>query len=275
MLPPGCIILDKDSFIYYDKRKSNNTKSMNEGHYHNFYEIYYLCSGTCDYLIEDKVYSLKERGFIFIPSGTIHKTIYTSPTHERIVINFSSDYIDEIFGESSKFAWLHNLDKKESIEHIEGILYKISKECYIENEISSKLIRCYMTELMAHIARHQHLASKSNAEITPTPIKFALDYILENFSQNITLDQLASLLNYNKDYFSRMFKQVTGTGFKSYLLLTRLQAAEKMLLTTNKSIQEIAISCGFNDSNHFSTTFKKQYNIPPRNIRTLHPKPAK
>ena len=275
MLPPGCIILSPNSFIYYDHCKSNNKKSMNEGHYHNFCEIYYLCSGTCDYLIEVKVYSLKKHGLIFIPSGIIHKTIYTSPTHERIVINFTNDYIDTVFEKFSTTSWLHNLNKNEDIEHIENILLKLSKECYIENEISAKLVRSYMIELMAHIARHPHLASKSNAEITPTPIKYAMDYISENFSQNVTLEEVASLLNYNKDYFSKMFKQITGTGFKSYLLLTRLNAAEKLLLTTNKSIHEIAILCGFNDSNHFSTTFKKHYNIPPRSIRTNHPEPTK
>lgn len=268
MLPPGTIITNQDSFLYYDYVKLNNKRSMNEGHYHNFHEIYYLCSGTCEYLIDDKIFSLKENGFIFVPSGVIHKTIYTSSSHERIVISFTNDYIDEIFGEYSKFAWIHNLENKSSIEHIKGILYKISKECHIKNAISSRLVQCYMTELLAHIARHPHLASSSSAEVTPTPVKYAMEYISENFSQNITLEQIATLLNYNKDYFSKMFKRATGTGFKAYLLLMRLNTAEKLLLTTNKSIHDIAISCGFNDSNHFSTTFKKYYKISPRKMRT-------
>lgn len=270
MLPPGCIIVDKETFIYYDAQKVNSSKSMKDGHYHNYHEIFYLRSGKCDYLIENKIYSLKEHGLILIPSGIIHKTNYTTQAHERILVNFSDDYIDSVFSENAKSTWFHNIKNDKSVKHIEGILNKLGNEYYSQTEISAKIIQCYVTELMAYIVRNPHNVSNSSAENTPEPIRYAMDYISENFASDITLQDIASKLNYSKDYFSKLFKKTTGMGFKAYLLLTRLSAAEKLLLSTSLPIHKIAASCGFNDSNHFSTAFKNHYNISPRNIRYYH-----
>lgn len=240
---------------------------MSFGHYHNYNEIYYLRDGSCDYLIDNNIYSLKKNGLIFIPSGIIHKTLYTSPAHARIVINFSDDYIEDVFSEYTSTPWLHNIEDSKTIALIENTLAKIEQEFHNDGDIAFLLNKSYITEIMAHIARHPHATEVSGAGHTPEPIEYALKYISENFSSNITLSDVSAELNYNKDYFSRLFKSATGIGFKSYLLLLRLNEAENMLLTTTYSINKIAVACGFTDSNHFSTVFKNHYKMSPREMR--------
>lgn len=56
-------------------------------------------------------------------------------------------------------------------------------------------------------------------------------------------------------------------GFKKYLVYTKLTISENLLCTTDKSISDIALDCGFNDSNYFSTVFKQRYGIPPLKYR--------
>ena len=72
-----------------------------------------------------------------------------------------------------------------------------------------------------------------------------------------------SAVRVQQNYFSKIFKDVVGVGYKEYTVLVRLKAAERLLRATNKSVREIATSCGFNDSNYFSTVFQNKYGVPP------------
>lgn len=74
---------------------------------------------------------------------------------------------------------------------------------------------------------------------------------------------------YHKEYLSKLFKKSVGTGYKEYVILTHLNAAERLMMTSAKPIREVAMQCGFNDSNHFSSVFKKAYGISPSKYKQL------
>ena len=89
-------------------------------------------------------------------------------------------------------------------------------------------------------------------------------FISRNFSADLSLDMLAKKYSLSKSYFSKLFKKVTGVGISEYINITRVSAAEKMLLSGEKNITEIALKCGFNDSNYFATVFKKIKAVAPK-----------
>ena len=86
-----------------------------------------------------------------------------------------------------------------------------------------------------------------------------INYILENYNQNITLDSTAQHFGYSKEYFSKFFKQTVGKNFLDFLNATRTQKALEMLNDTEskKSIQEICIACGFNNPTSLYRHLKK------------------
>ena len=95
-------------------------------------------------------------------------------------------------------------------------------------------------------------------------------YIQENFSQEITLSQVAELLSVSAEHLSRTFKRETGFNFSEYLTLFRLQKAEFMLKNEpGRSVHAVAFACGFNDSNYFSYKYKKQYGVSPKKVKKL------
>ncbi len=75
------------------REKSEQKESMRDYHYHSWFEIYYMVSGSCRYFVGDQLFSVNEGDMILIPRRVLHKTAYLSGRHERILLNFPQEMI--------------------------------------------------------------------------------------------------------------------------------------------------------------------------------------
>ena len=109
--------------------------------------------------------------------------------------------------------------------------------------------------------------------ITPTKntelIKKAIGYIAENFSTNLTLDDVANYVHLNPSYFSSLFKQSTGSSFKEYLNMVRIEESKRLLSNTDYSVINIAVATGFENQSYYSKVFKKLTGLTPRQYRSI------
>ena len=94
-----------------------------------------------------------------------------------------------------------------------------------------------------------------------------LDHIHENYMQPVLAEKMAKMCNMSYSYFSRFFRNCMGQTFSDYLLFVRLTEAEKLLITTSRSISQIALDTGFSTSSYFITQFKKHKNITPKQLK--------
>lgn len=94
-----------------------------------------------------------------------------------------------------------------------------------------------------------------------------IKYINTYYSENITLKDVAKVVNLNPNYISQVFKKSAGTTFSHYLTNLRITQAKKLLTTTNTSINEISLQSGFNDYFYFLKTFKKYTGLTPSEYR--------
>jgi AraC-like DNA-binding protein len=92
-------------------------------------------------------------------------------------------------------------------------------------------------------------------------------YIDKNYKNKITLDNLAKVSQYNRNYISQFFKSYLGINFHDYLTRIRLREATLELGRTNKVISEIALSHGFSDIKAFNTAFKANFGKTPTEYR--------
>ncbi|WP_406609458.1 helix-turn-helix transcriptional regulator [Agarivorans sp. JK6] len=88
-------------------------------------------------------------------------------------------------------------------------------------------------------------------------------YIVENIGTNITVDELAELLNCSKFYFLREFKKLVGITPYQYLMSKRLEQAKLMLSSGHDNIATVGLELGFNDQSHFTKAFKNQFSMTP------------
>jgi len=95
----------------------------------------------------------------------------------------------------------------------------------------------------------------------------AMEYIHENYMHKISCDSLAKEVNYSPSYLRYVFKKECNSSVNKQINEIRLQRAGYLLLNTTLSVTEIALSCGFWDSNYFSTAFKSRYGVSPKLYR--------
>ncbi len=94
-----------------------------------------------------------------------------------------------------------------------------------------------------------------------------ISFIGSNYSDNITLDDIAKEIGLSRFHASRMFKYSTGHTFKEYLNLKRIEVAKKLMKTPEINVSQACFSVGFNDVSYFSRIFKKYEGINPSNFQ--------
>lgn len=99
-------------------------------------------------------------------------------------------------------------------------------------------------------------------------IQEAVTFIQQNIHRGITVEEVAGVCKLNRNYFSKMFKEVMGCTTQEFMIQLRLSTAAEQMLTTNDLIGDIARRCGYPNQLHFSRAFKKRYGLSPREWRT-------
>lgn len=257
--------MNKAEPYFYFQSVVDVAAGKTDNHYHNNYEIYYLTQGRCWYFIDKRSYLISAGDVALIPPGVIHRTSYETPTHSRKLINCGEWYIPasvrEKLGEFPCFTASPAAQKQ-----LERIFAAIEKEQRDPDEFSADAIRARVTQLLLLIARESRVSEQKKIE-SPV-VEKAVEYITEHFRGSVTLAEAAAACYVSKEHLSRTFKRETGFGFSEYLTLYRLKAADALLRDRpDLRIVDVALRCGFNDSNYFSKVYKKMFGISPMRIQ--------
>lgn len=109
--------------------------------------------------------------------------------------------------------------------------------------------------------------SASDDKSPSDAIRKVTTYLTQNFSKSISLKEMADMAGLSLYHFTRKYKKETGVTPHQFLLSTRMSAAKYYLSNTSMTIQEIALSCGFEDESTFCYTFRKREGLTPKQFR--------
>lgn len=109
--------------------------------------------------------------------------------------------------------------------------------------------------------------SNRNKDNSYDVIEASKKYIEDNYTKNITLEDVSREVNISSYYLSRIFKESTGENFIDYLTKLRIEKAKVLLSTTQYSMKEICQMSGYSDPNYFSKSFKKNVGVTPTEYR--------
>ncbi len=253
-------ILDK-SGIFFNQHILNCDIDI---HWHEFYEIEYVTSGSGTVYINDKAYDLTPNTLLFLSPVDFEKIDVHSPLS---IINLA--FGDELI--SSKLISL--LPSSAVVQNYPDTIFKLLlQEASINDKWYfnkySRLVNCILIDIVRNF-------SKTNESMESAPILKALNYMHLNFKNQITLQQISKYVGLSPTYFSTVFGKKMNTSFKSYLSSLRLNYAAKLLIISDISTTEICYASGFNDFSNFARAFKGEFLVSPSKYRLQNQKDAK
>jgi AraC-like DNA-binding protein len=119
------------------------------------------------------------------------------------------------------------------------------------------------------LVAHELNETTSRHRAEPVAIWKARKYIEAHADEELSLTQVAKVVNMNANYLSEKFKQVTGTNFVEYVARTRFANACDLLRKSNLRISEIAFAAGFQSLSQFNRVFKRFSGKSPTQYRTV------
>lgn len=95
----------------------------------------------------------------------------------------------------------------------------------------------------------------------------AVTFIEQNYSRNVTVEDMARRCNLDRSYFGKIFRETMGQPPQEFLIRYRMAKAAELLKTTDESIGSISVQVGYTNQLHFSRAFKTVYGVSPREYR--------
>lgn len=155
--------------------------------------------------------------------------------------------------------------------HIEAIATMLLTELHRESFGSPLYIESLANVLAVHLLRHHATARPElpvyEGGLSHRQLLHVLDYIDAHLGREITLAELAALVDISQFHFGRLFKQSLGLSPYQYLLQQRVERAKALLKQSDRSIVEIALECGFNSHSHLGRKFRQLTGITPKAYR--------
>lgn len=278
--PKGLHILvnsDTDPFfMYIDYDVRSEQLNMEFQHYHDFYEMFIMVDSSAGHLIEGQFYNLNKGDIVLINPGTLHKSVYYGKeSTPRIVIRFRMEFLEKKIGGTRRV--LSIFDPANPIlrlphhecDEVMGVLasiYTLRKNSpdYQDLEVVSLLVN-YLCKIYHY--RNLNCYTNETFDKVTQKIYSIAGYIHKHFSEDLKLEELADKFFISYCYLSRKFKEVSGFSLVQYIQMTRIRNAQKMLLNTDETIQNIAEKCGFTSFSQFNRVFEKYCTIPPSVFR--------
>lgn len=156
------------------------------------------------------------------------------------------------------------------IEHIFSELYSAPRNGKI-GYFKVKILELFL------ILNEISVAGDETEEVQTSRSKVALakraeEYLAEHMSQHIKISELAKRFNVSDSYLKIAFKDVFGVPIYSYIRNQRMQIAAKWLISSDRTIMQIANECGYGNASKFSAAFRDVMGETPSDYRKLHTK---
>ncbi len=258
--------------------------TSNKTHQHDTYEMYFLISGAKTYEVEGEVYMLRPGDVMIIPPKVNHRTINSEEDYsgrvnasERIVVLFDElflrpieaftydyDLVSELLCQP-RFISLSNANRTDldiTLSVIKNEISKAGDEYFV-------MARALMVQVFVYLHRQLNEDMAMPSASYKNIAQDILEYIDGNFTDFVSLNSLSRGFYMNPSALARAFKKHTGQTVSEYVNIRRVELAKQLLDDDSSSVNDIAMSVGFNNLTYFTRVFKRLTGNSPSQYRKL------
>jgi AraC-like DNA-binding protein len=251
---------------------------------HGYFEILYLCSGSAECRIQDRLLPINEGDLVVIGSTLYHRIESHSSSPTTIAALFfepdlircdggsdSAEYLTPFLLQDSDFP--HIVPGETGVpRQVLDLMLRIRSELPASSTRARLAIRTYLKMILILLV-NQYAPYAGTVQIYQRQQR-ALDrlrplfqYLGENCEDMIQVGKAARICAMSESHFMSFFKQVTGLSFMKYLNHYRVARAQSLLTGTDESLASIGQKVGFCDQSYFGIVFRKIVGTTPTNYR--------
>ena len=275
-------VLEREKFMMQEHH-SQYCVNMHE---HNFLELTYITGGVVEHNLDGQVTVLREGDYFIVDYGSRHsyRTQGTSG-FANIDCLFLPEILDPVLKGTKSLRsllehYLLDFNMQAMVQNpsrmifhddsgqVRALLERIAEESKQKAAGYRALVRCYLIEILMLTMRR--LDGVQAAATGQSISSFLTAYIAEHYREPLTLNELASRLNYSLPYISKRFKEDTGVSFVNYLQNYRVMQGCRLLSGSKYSLSEITEMVGYHDIKFFSELVKRMTGLSPRDFRKQH-----
>ena len=255
-----------------------------QDHWHSYGEILLVGPGKTNvYKVNQSTYELIQGDIVLIWPMEMH-AIIDANREDSLVIQFSNAFINSLFDLQRIMHFYRHLHVICANSHPElasklGTLAYKMKDIFF-SEASDRELRCCMLlmEFMLTLDEYKgefvpELNRENNGGYTDDIIRRMVavtDYIKNNLTaDDLSQGTMAEMAGISKDYFSRIFKNITGMNYSKWLNMIRLEKATELLALNDTSLTEVAMLSGFQSIPSFNRVFRNEKGMTPSEYRAL------
>lgn len=250
-------------------------------HWHTSTEIIMVVENDYQVICNGKLYSLDVGDILIIAPGVVHTIPEKKGTRYILLANFSNcitlKAFDSILSLIQPTIIVSEKNYPSIYRQCQDLILNSTAEYFGNEQFKEVAVYNQLINLLLLVGREY---TKQSGIFTDAPVtkqqeymqKFMTlcDYINNNCTESLSVDDAANMVGFSKFHFSRLFKKFTGTTFYSYVNERRIAHATLLLLDSEKSITEVAIGSGFNSISSFIRIFKINRGCTPTEFRNMH-----
>lgn len=240
-------------------------------HHHDFHEIVIVEQGSGIHVFNGQPYTIGGGSVCFIRDHDRHlyehtdnlcltNVLYRAPDAFRFLAGVSQLLPQEQEGNYPSH-WRVNQTVLQQVRHIVAQIEAVGSDTDTHAVASREILFMQLLVLL----RKSSLAEE--ATNNDARLNQLLAWLEDHFAQEICWEEVAAQFSLSLRTLHRQLKQQTGLTPQRYLNRVRLMKARHLLRHSDESVTDIAYRCGFGDSNHFSTLFRREFDWSPRDIR--------
>lgn len=239
------------------------------------YNIGYLISGDRRTITPTQSYTYGAGDVSMVPPFLYHRTLSGSDMPYRgYLIKFTPQFIRPFLENVGRNVFDDLYEEKvchfteETSLRIRAMFEEMRQEYEKDSPYKEFILQGMLFRLLTTIWE-KRLTVEGNYFKSPLsePILNAIYRMEKDYSRGLTLDEVAAEVGFSAAHFSRVFHAQLGMSFTDYLSNVRMQHVKELLIRTDKSITEIALSTGFCQGDYLATQFKRKVGMTPTQFR--------
>ena len=245
-----------------------NTRSV-YCHWHDEYEFIIPDTKPCNCIVNSQNITVFPGQVLLIYPGELHAVSDNGENFTAVVFHpyaVSGEEFKSYVYPKIRYNRVYDIGLVECKEIVET-LGEIKKVVEIKSRGYEIMLKSLIVKIAYLIVNNDLYSVIETLEHKQSVFFDILSFVNENFGEKITLDDVAHEVGVSRSYVSRLFRIYAGCSFCDYIVQMRLEKAREELLSSDKSILEISMECGFDNVSYFISKFRKKWHDTPFSYR--------